>query len=153
MATTADNVKAQDLNDRIPYPIDTSGSNDINGGDMVWFDTSVHYVKSIASDANAQYFAGVAEDSSYKNPFGTKKYDPALSVFKEGIFWFKTTASETYYHGTAVSIGADAQTVTTVGGTYPVGSVHNPFSITGITGATGVNVMVIINPRFPFLGV
>ncbi len=153
MTTTADNNKAKDLNDCIAYTIDNSGSNDINGGDMVYFDTSAHYVKAIASDANAQYFAGVAKDTSYKNVYGTKKYDPAITVFKEGIFWFKTTNSESYYDGTPVSIGADAQTVTTVGGTYPVGTVHNPGSTAAISG-TGTNlVMVIINPRFPVLGV
>lgn len=153
MATTADNTKAKDVNDRISYTIDTTGSNDINAGDMVYFDTSAHQAKSAATDANCQYFAGVAEDTSYKNPFGTKKYDPMISVFKEGIFWFKTTTSESYFDGTPVSIGADAQTVTTVGGTYPVGTVHNPGSTAAITGASGTSVMVIINPRFPFLGV
>jgi len=153
MATTADNVIVKDVNNVIEYPILKDGTGDINGGDMVYMDTTNHNVLAADTDAHCQYFCGVAKDTTYKNPFGTKIYDPCLAVFNKGIASFKTTGSESYYHGTTVYIGADAQTVTTVSGSYSIGYVWKPNSTAVTTGATGTNVDVLIQARFPFLGV
>ena len=56
----------------------------------------------------------------------------------------KSTASETYYPGTVVYIGADAQTVTTVAGSNRVGIVVLPVGVSSVSGAAGVNVPVLV---------
>jgi hypothetical protein len=153
MTTTADNIVVQDYSDTLNYPIAKDASFDINAGDLVWFDATAYIVKSLDSDAHAAYLAGVAKDTSYKNPFGTKVYDPNIAIKVKGIVELKTTTSESYYHGTAVYYGADAQTVTTVAGSYIVGYVWNPNSTSAITGASGTKVKVLLRTAYPFLGV
>lgn len=146
-----------------PWPIDKGGSFDINQGDMVWFDTTAHEMKPADTDAHMASFAGVACDSSvislYTNPSNAavKQYSDGLMVLTEGVFFFKTTAGDTYHPGDTVYIGADAQTVTnTVGGnTHPVGVVMiiNGAASTTVAGATGTTVGVLILPQWPGTGV
>jgi hypothetical protein len=151
--TTADNTIAQDVQDTLNYPILKDGNGDINAGDLVYMDTTNHYAVAATTDAHCQYLAGVAKDTSYKSPFGTKVYDPSVAVKSKGIVRLKTTSGETYYHGTVVYIGADSQTVTTVAGTYGVGIVWNPNSYAGISGTTTAVINVLLRSNFPFLGV
>lgn len=158
MTTHVDNVVIREDVAPIPYPADPANAagTQFNQGDMLWYDTSVHYVKPLDSDAHAAYFAGVALDGSYIQVYSEKKYVDQAPVGSKGIFRFKTTVGETILDGNPVYIGADAQTVSNVaaagGGTsYPVGVVRLAPGVTSLTGAAGVTVEVHINTRFPAL--
>lgn len=153
MATTAtDNVVVR-MAQPVPAAIDKTGSNDINQGDQVYFDTTAHQVKALGAsdDTNAANFYGVAGSSSYIQPYATKVYADMIPVYNKGIFRFKTTAGDTYTNGNKVYVGADAQTVTnTVGGlTKVLGIVVLPPGITSLAGASGVFVEVQIAPLYP----
>lgn len=151
--TTADNTISKDYSDTLNYPILKDGNGDINAGDLVYMDTTNHYVVVATTDSHCQYLVGTAKDTSYKNPYGTKIYDPNLEVKAKGIVKLLTTSGETYYHGTTVYIGATSQTVTTSAGTYGVGYVWNPNSYAGISGTATASVDVVLQSRFPMLGV
>jgi hypothetical protein len=140
----------------VDYPIDTSGTYDFNQGDMLYFDTSAHFVKVVSSDATAAYFCGVAGEGPYIQVFSQKKYADRIPVLARGGFRFKTTAGETYYDGDAVYIGADAQTVSKAasqgGGTSnPVGVVVLAAGQTSLLAAATGFVEVKITARFPAL--
>jgi len=149
MATTAQNNLVGKKSDRLFYPIDNSGSHDINAGDLVWYDTSVHYIKSLDSDAHGAYVAGVAQDTSYLNVYGTKEYSPLLGVYVGQIHALNTTGSDTYYTGTPVYYGADAQTITAVAGTNILGYVMLRPGQASVAGGSGVTVDVLVIPLYP----
>jgi hypothetical protein len=159
MATTAqDNlVKAQGFALRQSnYNLDATGSNDFNQGDMLWFDTTNNILKALDTDGHASAFAGVALRTSplqlYINQnslTAAKHYDQQGLVGIAGLYFFKTTAGETYKDGTSVYIGADAQTITTVAGTNLVGVTKMRPSATSVTGASGVTVDVFITVQYP----
>jgi hypothetical protein len=133
----------------VEFPIKTDATADINGGDLVYFDTSAYVVKSLDSDAHAQYFVGMAGNGSYINVYGTKKYFDSIPVYQKAQVRLKTTAAETYYEATAVYAGADAQTITTVAGSYLVGYCKMSVGATSVTGATGTLIEVMLYPRYP----
>lgn len=151
--TTGQNTQVRAKGDSLPYPILSDGNGDINGGDMVYWVSGSAAIKAVGSDANAATFAGIAKDTSFLNITGTKKYLSQLEVLSGGVFSLKTTAAETYNHGTALYAGADAQTVTTVAGTNIIGYVWFRPGQTTVTGAAGVNIDVLIAPKYPAVGV
>lgn len=136
------------------FPVATDGTFDINEGDLVWFDTSVHILKPLDSDAHAAYLAGYAYDSSFLNLYGQKKYDNSIVAVCVGAGRFKTTSGDTYHHGDTLYLGADAQTVTnTAGGsTHAVGYVYLPGGNT-VAGGTGTLIEAIIQAQWPTTGV
>lgn len=163
MSTIAQDNLVKALNfdvKKVPYPLDTSGNNDFNQGDMLQFDTSNHYVKAVVAGASVN-FAGVALKSANLSLYvnqnkGTavKNYDIEALVAVSGIFSFKTTASETYNDGTALYIGADAQTVTTVSTTNTlVGYAKLRPGGSAVTGAAGVSIDVLIAIAYPVAGI
>ena len=127
----------------LEYPTTKTGSVDFNQGDLVYSNSGVATV--CASDANAHTLIGIARLASPMDPtpYGDSVYPDYAEVDYGGVYWMKTTASETYVHSTSVSFGADAQTVTTVAGTYAVGVCYLPDGST-VTGASGVKVPVRI---------
>ena len=137
--------------DPIPFPIDTTGSNDVMAGDAVWMDTTNHWVASVDSDAHAAYFAGVAMDGSYIQPYSSKKYSPQIPVLTKGVVRFLMTSGDTYHDGDSVYIGATPQTITnTAGGsTHVIGYVKLPPNITSLAYAAGSYVQVQITPLWP----
>lgn len=142
MATTSGNnvVKPGKV---LEYPI-TQGV-DFNQGDLVYSNSGIATVA--ASDANCQYLIGVSRLASPMDPapYGTAVYPNYAEIEYGGVYSFKSTVGESYAHGTALYIGADAQTVTTVAGTYSIGKVYQPDGAT-LTGAAGVKVLArIIN--------
>ena len=159
MATTAQSNKVQDIGfeQKVPFKVDTTGSNDINQGDMVYIDTSAHQVKSVATDGNCATLVGVAADTSFRNLYGTKQYPDSgtIQVYVAGIFTFNTTASDSFADEVKAYIGADAQTVTSVdpGSGNEVGTAKLRPGITSITGAAGTTVDIRIVPRWPFTSV
>jgi hypothetical protein len=149
MATTAQNNLVGKKTDRIFYPIDASGSHDINQGDLVWYDTSVHYIKSLDSDAHGAYLAGVAQDTSYVQVYSTKEYAPQLGVYVGQLHALNTTAADTYYTGTPVYYGADAQTITAVSGTNILGYAIMRPGVANVAGGSGITVDVLVIPLYP----
>lgn len=152
MATQQRNAVIIAYIDPVPYPIATDGTFDINAGDQVWFDTSVHFIKALDSNAHAAYFAGVAEGGSYIQPYSVKEYNLQIGIWTKGIFSFFSTTGDTYHDGDPVYIGADAQTVTnTIGGnTVVLGVVKLGPGVSSLAGLTGVTLVnVEIAPTFP----
>lgn len=153
MATTAQNLFLYDIGSRkaVPYPILSDGTNDINQGDALYYDTAAKVAKVLDSDAHAQYFIGIADDSSYINPYGTKKYAAAVIAREACVVNRYTTAGDTYNDGDALYMGADAQTVTnTAGGmTHPIGYVKLLPGSSAIVGGTGVVVPMRVVAVYP----
>jgi predicted RecA/RadA family phage recombinase len=156
MATTAQNnivFEGRSLG----FAVDGTGSNDINQGDQVYMDTSAHLVKSLGAndDTNAANFVGVAMESSFINPYGTKEYSAQIPVMLAGVATFNTTSGDTYNEGDAVYVGADAQTVTnTVGGlTKKIGFVKMRPGQSAVAGGTNVTIDVAIERQFPVAGI
>lgn len=152
MSTTAQNNIVQH-NRVVPFNIDSSGSNDINQGDQVYLDTSANVVKSLGSsdDTHAATFVGVAYDSSYINPYGTKEYSAQIPVVMSGIITFNTTSGDTYNEGNALYVGADAQTVTnTQGGlSNVIGYAKMRPGQSAVAGGSGITIDVLIAPKWP----
>lgn len=123
----------------------------IKQGDLVYFDTTAHLLKPIATDANATTKVGVALQPSIVSANLDNTGAPlpkSLQVGSEGVFFLITTAAETYFPGTVVYIGATAQTVTTDdnGGasTHPIGKVVLPEGVTSVTGVAGLRIPVYV---------
>jgi len=138
------------------WPVDSSGSYDINQGDMVYLASGTSYLLNpCASDTNAANLYGVAATSSYQNPFGTKQYFPDIVVYFGSVFLMSTTSGDTYNNGVAVySNGADAQTIQITGGSHPVGYAYlNIGSTIGtaptLSGGSGVYLPVLIIAQKP----
>lgn len=122
----------------------------INQGDLVYLDTSAHIIKALDSDAHAASAVGVALQPSVVSSnldLSTAPAQPAIMVGWDVVANLKTTASETYYHGTVVYLGADAQTITTVVGTNALGAVVLPAGVASVTGAAGVKVGVLVKNK------
>lgn len=136
------------------WPIDSSGSFDINQGDLLYFDASAHVAKPLDSDAHAATLLGVAYDSSFLNLYGQKKYEAGVVAVCAGVSRLKTTSGDTYHDGDTLYLGADSQTVTnTAGGsTHPLGVAYLPFGNT-VAGGTSVLIECIILAQFPGTGV
>lgn len=152
MATTATNNKVRDIGapKKLSYPVDSAGTDKFNGGDMVCYHVASGHLVA-ATDANAAEFAGVAEDSSQMSPYGTAVIQAQASVQVNGIFVMGTTAAETYAHGDALYIGADAQTVTKVnpGSGKVIGYAWMRAGVTSVAGGAGVSLDVLIVPQYP----
>lgn len=120
----------------------------INQGDLVYLNAGI--AKVVASDANATTLLGVALQPSAPTSSLDNSSAPAAKAIQVGFgcrALLKTTASETYADGTLVYAGADAQTITTVGGTHPVGVISLPSDVASVTGAAGVSVQVLVYCR------
>jgi predicted RecA/RadA family phage recombinase len=151
--TTAQNNVSYQWAPQLQYSVLTDGSNDINQGDLVYFDTVTKAVKVLDSDAHGAALAGVAGESSYLNLYGTKKYTDSgtIVVLTKGIFSFNTTNGDTLNDGDAVYLGADQQTVTnTAGGmTHAVGYVKLRPGQGAVAGGAGVKIDVLVVAQFP----
>ena len=136
----------------LSYPILSDGTYDIYQGDMVYFDTSAKVVKPVASNANAQYLAGVAAQPSFVNVYGTKKYVAGLQVLVGNIHSMGTVAGQTYAHGDALYYSTDAQTVTPTdpGSGNIVGHVWLKDGQAAVAGASGTEVECLMIAQYPF---
>lgn len=152
MATTAQNniVEARRVE---AWKVLADGTADINQGDQVYLDTSAHVVKSLgaADDTNAATFVGVAGESSFINPYGTKEYSAQIPVVRAGVVSMFTTSGDTYNEGDALYVGADAQTVTnTVGGlTKKVGYAKMRPGQSAVAGGATVAIDMVIEAQYP----
>lgn len=122
----------------------------INQGDLVYLDAAAHIIKALDTDAHAAAAVGVALQPSAVSSnldLSTAPAQPAIMVGWDLVATLKTTAAETYYHGTTVYLGADAQTITTVVGTNAIGVVVLPVGVSSVTGASGVSVGVLVKSK------
>lgn len=122
----------------------------IKQGELVYLDTTAHHIKPAASDANYATGLGVALQPSVASSNLDNSSAPAEKAVMVGwdvVASLKTTAAETYYHGTAVYMGADAQTITTVAGSNQVGSVVLPSGVASVTGASGLLIGVLVKSK------
>lgn len=119
----------------------------IHQGDILWWDSGALLCKPVTSDGDAATLLGVALEPSAVTSNLDSPSAPAVANITVGygaIAGLKSTAAETYNNGTLVYVGADAQTVTTVAGTNPVGVVRLASHQSAITGASGVLVPVLV---------
>ena len=144
-----------------------SGDTIVNGGFAVWDPTATAVGQTVAHGAVRPLSAGIGSSGAYllgvfndSNPAtsnidnGNPQYPfQKVLVDRAGIFPFKTTASETYTHGTAVYAAAagDNLTITTSSSSNTlVGYVNLPDG-SSVTGATGVTVPVEFNANTTYV--
>ena len=141
--------------------------NVIHSGDMVYVDTptvgtSTYNLVALATDAQAAAFAGVTQATYDPTNYGVYNNDPVLpdgyAVQRTGLYYPYTTSGETYFPGTTVYIGANAQTITkgTTAYTHAVGYVANPVSDpngvnyqAGLVGVGTNQVLIYLRPQWP----
>lgn len=126
-------------------------SSTIHAGDLVYRDPSTYTLKPLDSDAHAAYFKGMSLDAYPVDAYGDLT-EQADQIMVRGVGQIEafTTVGESYYPEVLVYAGADAQTVTTVAGTYAIGSVADYAATKAVlTGAAGVKVKINIRRRLP----
>jgi len=120
--TTARNAAWTESFFQKAYP-NTAG-NTINAGDMIYYDSSTKDVKALDSDAHAQYFVGVAGQTSPITVYGSTANTSIVALQNQRVKLLAAngvtfTPEEPVYYTT------NAQTVTNVPGNYIVGFVAN----------------------------
>ena len=118
MVTTAQNSDQKSGYDVVTGRPVTVGTA-INQGDMVYNVGSTTYsLAPVTSDGNAATFEGISEDTYPTASLATKEAEvDGIRVRRHGIVNMNMTSAETYHHGDALYVGADAQTVTNTPGT------------------------------------
>lgn len=169
MATTAQNL-VDGLNrnqTRVQLPVTTNLT--VNEGDLVYWDptnyTCTPATKAAVTTSAATPFLGQALQSNAQNIYPSDPDKVGVLILVRGVVWLNTTAAETYGWFTAVTVGADAQTITTSGAVSTVGSTYNTIGYTlppvataprpnqatpapeTLTGAAGVKVQVVLVPQ------
>lgn len=114
-------------------------------GDLVFLSSGI--AKPVTADGDAATLIGVAlqpttVSSSIDN--GLAPVEKTVQVGYAVAANMLTTAAETYTDGIAVYVGVDAQTITTVSGSNPVGKIKLPPAVSSVTGATGVRVPMVV---------
>lgn len=95
------------------YRYDPAGANQIEMGDLVFFDVSAFMLKQMTA-GNGPEFVGVASDTG---PTPASQIDNVANLIvngpveSSGVFRMKTTAADSLSHGDLMVIGADAQTL------------------------------------------
>src|SRR5690348_16365613 len=91
--------------------------NPISFGDLLVWDKVNRFVKRHVA-GSALKFVGAAMgrfpiSSNVDHNTGPSSIDTqdGMNVFDRGLFFYNTTAAETYEHGDPVKLGADAQTI------------------------------------------
>lgn len=120
----------------------------LTSGDMIaWDSTNKKAVQ--ATQATDTDFVGVMRGDGQVYSLGRDATEISVIAKAGEVFEFKTTGSDTYFHGDAVYMGADAQTVQKSStGSFLVGYVHLPVhqQENGVAGGAGVLVPVAIKP-------
>lgn len=149
-------------------PIVVTTDNTVNPGDLVIWDTttsgSVPYntarpCTSANLASSASNFLGLAVQGNAAVIYPGDADQPGVEVLVRGVVMLYTTAADTYYNGTAVTIGADSQTITSTSvGAKIIGYTlldppSNPRAATAtpvpesVTGAAGLRIAVILAPQ------
>jgi len=120
----------------------------IDTGDIVKWDTTGLKAERQAT-GGATTCIGVSMDTiPLPSRIDSSDVVDRIRVVSEGVFSFKTTATESYKHGLWVEVGADSQTIKlTSTDANKIGKVWLPDGST-VTGAAGVEVQVKIMPQY-----
>lgn len=152
----------------VPLPVTSNLS--INEGDAVYWDSTNYTVTPVTNKSQitgaTPTFLGFALQTSPALIYPSDNPNPSIEVLVRGTMWCNTTNAETYTWFTAVTIGADSQTITTSGANATVGSSYNIVGYTipdppstarpnqatpvpeSVTGGSGVRVRVLVVPAF-----
>lgn len=175
MTTPTNPVDGLDRNQtRLQIPVTTNLT--VNAGDLVYWDSTNYTATPVTNKSQIAgspfggtgVFLGVALQSN-ANPIYPGDADKVgVLVLCRGVVWMKTTNAETYGWFTPVTVGADAQTITTSGAVATIGSTYNLVGFTlptpastprpsqatpapeTVTGGTGVRVRVVVMPTHPY---
>jgi hypothetical protein len=165
--TTPTNVNLVSADPKFPKNLPVTTDQNINQGDLVWWDEVNGTLKALTSPNQVAVgatggFCGAANDTTPINIYGEERLS-SLGVTRKGAITLKTTPGEFYKDFQAVTVGADAQTITLVGvteanrvGFVVVDPPQNPQGAAGgtpvgekLTGAEGVRARVWLEPKFP----
>lgn len=142
----------------------SSVSFDFFQGDLLWFDSSVGYVKPLDSDAHAAYLVGVALNNAYVAPYYSmqilsgpapvKNYALSAIAGIGCVATFYSTSGETYADGDAVywgNVANNPQVITKASGspTHSVGVVKLAPGASAISGSITTIVPVLVIPQLP----
>ncbi len=167
MNTTPQNLNLVVADPKFPKSLPITTDQKINQGDMVWFDKVNGTLKPLTEKEQVAVgatggFCGIAEGTTPLNIYGEESL-AAMQVCRKGAVALKTTPGEFYEDFQAVTVGADAQTITLVGVTEAnrIGFVvtNPPVIAKGaagstpvgekLTGGVGVYARVWLEPKFP----
>ncbi len=139
-------VNGEGFHQHEAVPVNDS-TNHIDQGDFTYFDDVAGIAKPVDTDAHAANLLGVALKPSKVSGSIDVSSEPDITVGYGHIDQKFTTPGETYANGTKVYIGATPQTITTVAGSNPVGTVRLPSGSGPVTGAAGKQVQLIAYSR------
>lgn len=181
--TTSRNATSRSPYPNLPLALDVTTDQNINEGDMVWWDSVNGTLKpvtvntQVAVGAGTGGFAGVATGSNlsggatgtppvYPAPAGgTSEQRSGIVVCKAGSVFLFGTPGEFYANYTAVTVGSDAQHVTLVGATNSnrVGWVVTEPPVVAQAAAGGTPLLetipgtglveVLLEAKFPNIGI
>ena len=151
---------------KMRWPLDVTGSNDFQQGDLLCRDTSSKLARAIASDADVATLLGVSVKPAYIAPYTTTSGGAAPTVAKqydidaEAAFGCLTdlygTSGDTYHDGDLVYWGGvDAQTITNTKGANnnPIGPIKFPAAAMNTAQAyvAGKRYPVWVFAQYPFV--
>ena len=115
MTTAQNNVNVVDRNYTSRQVVVTTNLT-INAGDLVYWDPINFTLTPLtASSQVANQFFGMAVQSNAQLIYPTDPNQVGVLVLVRGVVWMNSTAPQTYGPFTAVTVGADSQTVTNQG--------------------------------------
>jgi len=114
MTTSQNTLYSEQVLNSMMWPL--ASDQDVNEGDMIYFDSGADSVKQLDDQANDDHFCGISEEQSPTNISTASNIDRPdwIKARKLGIFWLYGTAGQTYTRHQKVYVGADAQRVTNV---------------------------------------
>ena len=139
------------------YRYDPAGANQIEMGDLVFFDVSAFMLKQMTA-GNGPEFVGVASDTG---PTPASQIDNAPNLIQNGpvesagVFRVKTTVADSLNHGDPMVIGADAQTLlkqTGEANTEIIAYFWNPTGSAAVV-AAGEEQLFLIAANLPVAGI
>jgi hypothetical protein len=128
-------------------PNTSSLSGTINGGDMVFYDTTNKIAKAVTSDADCLTLIGVSLDTNPTQVYNSEIVNP-INVSKKTMVGYTFPAGQVLVMGQAIYFDTNAQQVTQTVGTNAVGYVAFDPSNVGVTTVAGVKYRVVINGKF-----
>jgi hypothetical protein len=124
--TTGQNPISVIDHDTLPQSLPVLSNSTINEGDLVFWDSTNMCVRAVTDKLDIEPgkgslhsagLLGVAGGSTKPEVYGGDEALSNIPVYAKACVFLNTTAAEKYKHFAFVTVGADAQTVTTVGAT------------------------------------
>lgn len=154
MATfSQDRHKTDDLS-AVTYAVDPAGT--INHGDFVYWDAATGFAKALVLSTNGHLCLGVSEGqipiaSNVDNVTGLEN---RIRVRTGKLHRMKATNGETYNHGDALALGADAQTVKLQGAELAVDVIGYAMlpTVGTVVAGPSTEIDVLVRANFPAAG-